>query len=355
MAITFTRRSFSPFASSIRTRIHGVPAIVALVTASRLCGRVLPVCRVAAAPRGRAARHRADIDRQLPHGSPASGERSNALLAHRDEPSGARSPRRAISRTASDAARGHVAGGGTRRRGGARRPRAASRSSRAHAAADRVSLAHARAAAAGNGAGARWRSRPRRAPSRGPSSASTPGAGSPSTSPYRTTTSSAASARISTRCSVTCSTTLASGEIAGGVSSHLVFRRRPGPGRRDQCGRLTGRGRPSLRDAVLQRGVRADEAAPGSGFGLAIVRELAELYGGSIAWRPRWRVASGPPDPAVRPCITAGQVSQNSLGVRSTTRPWGQVYTRPRGQVYKSPIPGARSSLRSAVSNDAET
>ena len=40
---------------------------------------------------------------------------------------------------------------------------------------------------------------------------------------------------------------------------------------------------PSQREAVLQRGVRADEAAPGSGFGLAIVRELAELYGGSIA------------------------------------------------------------------------
>ena len=40
---------------------------------------------------------------------------------------------------------------------------------------------------------------------------------------------------------------------------------------------------PSMRDAVLQRGVRADEAAPGSGLGLAIVRELVELYGGTIA------------------------------------------------------------------------
>jgi signal transduction histidine kinase len=36
------------------------------------------------------------------------------------------------------------------------------------------------------------------------------------------------------------------------------------------------------RDAVLQRGVRADEAAPGTGLGLAIVRDLAQLYGGSI-------------------------------------------------------------------------
>lgn len=39
----------------------------------------------------------------------------------------------------------------------------------------------------------------------------------------------------------------------------------------------------SMRDRVLQRGVRADEAAPGSGLGLAIVRELVELYGGSIS------------------------------------------------------------------------
>ncbi len=42
---------------------------------------------------------------------------------------------------------------------------------------------------------------------------------------------------------------------------------------------------PSLRETVLQRGVRADEAAPGSGLGLAIVADLVELYGGTIALR----------------------------------------------------------------------
>ncbi|HET7696907.1 MAG TPA: sensor histidine kinase [Vicinamibacterales bacterium] len=40
---------------------------------------------------------------------------------------------------------------------------------------------------------------------------------------------------------------------------------------------------PAMRAAVLQRGVRADEAAPGSGFGLAIVGEIAAVYGGAIA------------------------------------------------------------------------
>ena len=38
----------------------------------------------------------------------------------------------------------------------------------------------------------------------------------------------------------------------------------------------------AMRDAVLQRGVRADQAAPGSGLGLAIVSDLVELYGGSL-------------------------------------------------------------------------
>jgi signal transduction histidine kinase len=40
---------------------------------------------------------------------------------------------------------------------------------------------------------------------------------------------------------------------------------------------------PSMREAVLRRGVRADEAAQGSGLGLAIVRDLAGTYGGSIS------------------------------------------------------------------------
>lgn len=39
----------------------------------------------------------------------------------------------------------------------------------------------------------------------------------------------------------------------------------------------------ALRAAVLERGVRADEAAPGSGLGLSIVRDLAEGYGGGVA------------------------------------------------------------------------
>ena len=36
------------------------------------------------------------------------------------------------------------------------------------------------------------------------------------------------------------------------------------------------------RDAVIRRGIRADEQVPGSGLGLAIVEDLARLYGGRL-------------------------------------------------------------------------
>ena len=39
---------------------------------------------------------------------------------------------------------------------------------------------------------------------------------------------------------------------------------------------------PAMRRQVLTRGVRADEAVPGSGLGLSIVRDLAEAYGGRV-------------------------------------------------------------------------
>ena len=39
---------------------------------------------------------------------------------------------------------------------------------------------------------------------------------------------------------------------------------------------------PAMRQMVLKRGVRADQAAPGSGLGLSIVCSLSALYGGSL-------------------------------------------------------------------------
>lgn len=40
---------------------------------------------------------------------------------------------------------------------------------------------------------------------------------------------------------------------------------------------------PEEREAMFARGVRADEQVPGSGLGLGIVRDLAQLYGGDVA------------------------------------------------------------------------
>jgi signal transduction histidine kinase len=40
---------------------------------------------------------------------------------------------------------------------------------------------------------------------------------------------------------------------------------------------------PSMREAVMRRGVGADEGTQGSGLGLAIVRDLADIYSGSIS------------------------------------------------------------------------
>ncbi len=39
---------------------------------------------------------------------------------------------------------------------------------------------------------------------------------------------------------------------------------------------------PARREAALTRGGRLDETAPGSGLGLDIVREIADLYRGSL-------------------------------------------------------------------------
>jgi signal transduction histidine kinase len=38
-------------------------------------------------------------------------------------------------------------------------------------------------------------------------------------------------------------------------------------------------------DKVLRRGVRLDEKTPGSGLGLDIVKELVDVYGGSLQFR----------------------------------------------------------------------
>jgi signal transduction histidine kinase len=67
------------------------------------------------------------------------------------------------------------------------------------------------------------------------------------------------------------------------AKAHVEIRSRSEEGRIDIVVDDDGPGLdPSMRERVLQRGVRADETAPGSGLGLAIVADLVELYDGSI-------------------------------------------------------------------------
>jgi signal transduction histidine kinase len=64
----------------------------------------------------------------------------------------------------------------------------------------------------------------------------------------------------------------------------------------------------SKRDVVLKRGIRSDESAPGHGLGLAIVRDLAELYGGTI----ELDVAS---IGGLRACLSVPRVSSQSTPI----------------------------------------
>ena len=73
-------------------------------------------------------------------------------------------------------------------------------------------------------------------------------------------------------------------------------RSRSGGRRPEACAswwRTTGRAcLPQDRERVLERGARADEQTPGHGLGLAMVRDMVELYGGS--WRSPNRRWAGP-------------------------------------------------------------
>jgi signal transduction histidine kinase len=70
---------------------------------------------------------------------------------------------------------------------------------------------------------------------------------------------------------------------------------------------------PSMRDAVLRRGVQANETAQGSGLGLAIVRDLAEVYGGSISLEESPMGGARAPHAAGSECSLADGLSARAI------------------------------------------
>ena len=70
-----------------------------------------------------------------------------------------------------------------------------------------------------------------------------------------------------------------------GVAERAADRRRrdwPAQSGTDARGRRPRRAVSPLREAVLERGARADRRVPGQGIGLAVVRDIAIAYGGSL-------------------------------------------------------------------------
>ena len=186
-----------------------------------------------------------------------------------------------------DAAGGPRAG--SRARGGRRpaRARGGDRAAgRTDAAADRLSPgARARRRARARAAGVARVGRGRRPKgSRARCSACTPIAASRFELDVAPDASSSAwRAKISTRCSATCSTTRASGR--GRVSSSPRL-----GATRTSSSTWTMTGRASIRRCerpCCSAACAPTKPRPDSGLGLAIVRDLAELYGGSIRSTPR--------------------------------------------------------------------
>ena len=110
----------------------------------------------------------------------------------------------------------------------------------------------------------------------GPWSGSTASAGSRSTCALPKASKCWRRERISTRFSATSSTTRASGRARRAGSRPV-----PRPAASSIVIDDDGPGIPAeVRERVPGRGVRADEAAPGSGLGLSIAHDLAQAYGG---------------------------------------------------------------------------